>query len=478
MDYQQASQFMPTIAGYVKAWSENVVQLTVKGSGHFVPMDRPAQTLHMLVNFLRNNYNYSTPIFDVDTTPQPTISTPVSPPPNCTRKACGIRACGPSHCTAAYMAQWWTRIKPLGSPLFLENGPFSIGKDGITVTSNPHPWNKFANVLYLESPVGVGYSHSTDGVLPQYSDELVRKTMQFWWISSVSIRNTVLDPFIPLTGNNYDSSDPYMGYYCYMSDALSNYLNLDSVRSALNIPAAASKWIADGGIIAVYNQTNPSAAPSFDYIINSPYYNASNFTILLCSRDVDTICNWMGAEWYTTEYFAGNLGLPLPTREPWIYQTDPDNYPTLGGFARKYAKDIDVLTVKGSRHFVPLDRPMQALQMIYNWINRADYSTPLNITQPTTTPIPTTTTTPITTQSTASAVTVDESTPKPHSVGTPKAGDTTAATSSGTSPANILTSVQSAPPITEYTVTPTTSGLSNLSMLQGLMLYIALRILA
>ncbi|KIH52969.1 serine carboxypeptidase [Ancylostoma duodenale] len=56
--------------------------------------------------------------------------------------------------------------------LFFENGPFRIDKDGFTVTRNPYSWNKFANILYLESPVGVGYSYSTDGVLPQYSDEL------------------------------------------------------------------------------------------------------------------------------------------------------------------------------------------------------------------------------------------------------------------------------------------------------------------
>ncbi|VDK51457.1 unnamed protein product [Cylicostephanus goldi] len=142
----------------------------------------------------------------------------------------------------------------------------------------------------------------------------------------------------------------------------------------------------------------------------------------------------MGAEWFTTEYFTGSIGLPLPAREDWLYQTDPANYPTLGGFARRYTKNIDVLTVKGSGHFVPLDRPMQALQMIYNWINRADYSAPFNITQPTTTPIPTTKTTPIASQS------------------------TTTVTGSGSTPKQ-------------------SSAVLNLSMIQYLMLFVALRIL-
>ncbi|VDM78149.1 unnamed protein product [Strongylus vulgaris] len=167
-----------------------------------------------------------------------------------------------------------------------------------------------------------------------------------------------------------------MGYYCYMNDALSNYMNLDSVRNALHIPAGAPKWIADGGLIAVYNQTNPTAEPLFKYILNSSYYDASNFTILLYSGDVDTMCNWMGAEWFTTQYFTTRMRqfFQLPAREPWSYQTDPIYFSTVGGYARRYARNIDVLTVKGSGHFVPLDRPMQALQMINNWINRADYS--------------------------------------------------------------------------------------------------------
>ncbi|KAK6048495.1 hypothetical protein COOONC_14000, partial [Cooperia oncophora] len=80
-----APGFSPTIAGYAKAWTQNLAQLTVKGSGHFVPMDRPAQALQMLVNFITNQPNYSNPIFYVDTTPKPLLTAPVAPP-NCTRK--------------------------------------------------------------------------------------------------------------------------------------------------------------------------------------------------------------------------------------------------------------------------------------------------------------------------------------------------------------------------------------------------------
>uniref|UniRef100_G3PTQ4 Carboxypeptidase n=1 Tax=Gasterosteus aculeatus aculeatus TaxID=481459 RepID=G3PTQ4_GASAC len=43
-----------------------------------------------------------------------------------------------------------------------ENGPFHVNDNGATVYENTFSWNKIANVLYVESPAGVGYSYSDD----------------------------------------------------------------------------------------------------------------------------------------------------------------------------------------------------------------------------------------------------------------------------------------------------------------------------
>ncbi|CAL2032622.1 unnamed protein product [Caenorhabditis brenneri] len=50
--------------------------------------------------------------------------------------------------------------------LFEELGPFYVNFDGQTLYENPYAWNAKANVLYLESPIGVGYSYDT--TTPRY----------------------------------------------------------------------------------------------------------------------------------------------------------------------------------------------------------------------------------------------------------------------------------------------------------------------
>ncbi|KAF9063318.1 serine carboxypeptidase [Rhodocollybia butyracea] len=48
--------------------------------------------------------------------------------------------------------------------LFQENGPCRINNASTAVTLNPNSWNTNANMLYIDQPVGVGFSHGTMNV--------------------------------------------------------------------------------------------------------------------------------------------------------------------------------------------------------------------------------------------------------------------------------------------------------------------------
>lgn len=45
--------------------------------------------------------------------------------------------------------------------IFQEHGPWVVDDGQKTLHENPWSWNKKANILYVEMPAGVGYSHCT-----------------------------------------------------------------------------------------------------------------------------------------------------------------------------------------------------------------------------------------------------------------------------------------------------------------------------
>ena len=49
--------------------------------------------------------------------------------------------------------------------LFQENGPCTFNNvAGSTPVLNPHSWNNYANMLYVDQPIGTGFSFGTDDV--------------------------------------------------------------------------------------------------------------------------------------------------------------------------------------------------------------------------------------------------------------------------------------------------------------------------
>ena len=50
----------------------------------------------------------------------------------------------------------------MGPFKFQFKGDDSNGAPDVSLSPNPYAWSKVANMLYLDSPVGVGLSHSID----------------------------------------------------------------------------------------------------------------------------------------------------------------------------------------------------------------------------------------------------------------------------------------------------------------------------
>ncbi|KAG7091367.1 hypothetical protein E1B28_010407 [Marasmius oreades] len=48
--------------------------------------------------------------------------------------------------------------------LFQEHGPCNVNPDGKTTTLNPFSWNNLSNVIYIDQPIGTGFSHGTTTV--------------------------------------------------------------------------------------------------------------------------------------------------------------------------------------------------------------------------------------------------------------------------------------------------------------------------
>ncbi|KAJ8462143.1 hypothetical protein ONZ51_g11095 [Trametes cubensis] len=55
--------------------------------------------------------------------------------------------------------------------LFQENGPCRINNDSSSVSLNPYSWNEVSNVLYIDQPIGVGFSYGPEDLLAAITED-------------------------------------------------------------------------------------------------------------------------------------------------------------------------------------------------------------------------------------------------------------------------------------------------------------------
>ena len=112
--------------------------------------------------------------------------------------------------------------------LFFENGPYQFtSPTDSTIKSNPNSWNSFANLLYVDQPIGTGYSKG--GVHDARSEEEVAADMAIMLKGFIEQNPEYKNRDFYITGESYAGHYvPAIAYYL-LTTATDVELNLKGI---------------------------------------------------------------------------------------------------------------------------------------------------------------------------------------------------------------------------------------------------------
>uniref|UniRef100_A0A8C2WP71 Carboxypeptidase n=1 Tax=Cyclopterus lumpus TaxID=8103 RepID=A0A8C2WP71_CYCLU len=152
---------------------------------------------------------------------------------------------------------------------------------------------------------------------------------------------------------------------CTNSTPSTLYLNNPYVRAALHISPKAQSWvICSSEVNLYYGRLYPDVRKQYMKLL--AVFSVQKYRVLVYNGDVDMACNFMGDEW-----FVESLNQKVEVlRRPWLYSGEDGQQ--IGGFIKEF-DNIAFLTVKGSGHMVPTDKPIAAFAMFSRFIKRQPY---------------------------------------------------------------------------------------------------------
>eukprot|EP01105_Mastigella_eilhardi_P026982 TRINITY_DN805_c0_g2_i1.p1 TRINITY_DN805_c0_g2~~TRINITY_DN805_c0_g2_i1.p1 ORF type:complete len:490 (-),score=87.65 TRINITY_DN805_c0_g2_i1:175-1644(-) len=219
----------------------------------------------------------------------------------------------------------WTNGGPGASSLtglFTEHGPFWPNPDGKTLFVNPYSWNRIANVIYLEDPVGVGFSYSDNKQDYTTNDNKTAEDNYKFLIEWMRLYPEYASNPLFLSGESYAGHYiPTLGRQILETDlkktlnvkgiVLGNpFVNGDSFETFPNPLADAYPFITmlyTHGIIPVQAYAEASDRCGWaNYLTDCA--NAGNYTLPTRScRDALSIC----LEYVPTNYDVYDLNAPI-----------------------------------------------------------------------------------------------------------------------------------------------------------------------
>ncbi|CAK7340264.1 unnamed protein product [Dovyalis caffra] len=156
----------------------------------------------------------------------------------------------------------------VGAGAFVEHGPFRPTK-GNNLVRNEYSWNKEANMLYLESPAGVGFSYSanqtfysnvndamTGHYVPQLARLIIRSKVNFN-LKGIAIGNPLLE-----FNTDFNAQDHYYWSHGLISD--STYQLLTSVCNNSKLMREAMTGTVSTACFGVYIKVEKELSGSVD----------------------------------------------------------------------------------------------------------------------------------------------------------------------------------------------------------------------
>lgn len=144
---------------------------------------------------------------------------------------------------------------------------------------------------------------------------------------------------------------------CIDDETVISYYNREDVKAALHVENSPLRWTTCSDVLHYETQYN-----SMKNVVKE-LVDSGRLKTLIYNGDVDMACNFLGDEW-----FVNTLGY-TPTSKYKIWKHGKQ----VAGFFQTYKGNLTFVTVKGSGHMVPQNKPAQALHMISNFLNDAPF---------------------------------------------------------------------------------------------------------